>query len=61
MVKERDFEAEKNQNKCKKIKHPTLVLSYGHFPARSGSKSTITSQKSGEVNKGLYWFLTDNC
>ena len=26
MVKERDFEAEKNQNKCKKIQHPTLVL-----------------------------------
>ena len=26
MVKQRGFEAEKNQNKCKKMKYPTLVL-----------------------------------
>ena len=27
---------------------------YGHFLARNGSKSTITTQKSGKVNKVLY-------
>ena len=25
MVKEQDFEAEKNQNECKKIKYPTVI------------------------------------
>jgi hypothetical protein len=42
MVKEWKFEAEKTQNKCKNFGS----MSYGHFPARKGSKSTITSQKS---------------
>ena len=47
MVKRLDFEAEK---KIKiNAKNP-----YGHFLARNGSKSTITTQKSGKVNKVLY-------
>ena len=42
MVKERDFEAEKNQNKCKKIKYPTLFSCViVIFLLEIGQKSTI--------------------
>ena len=45
MVKRRDFEAEENQNKCKKNQMCNFgFLSSGHFPARSGSKLTIVTQ-----------------
>ena len=50
MVKEQDFEAEKkiqNPNKCKTIQISNFTfMSYGHFLARNGSKSTIKTQKS---------------
>jgi hypothetical protein len=42
MVKQRDFEAEQNQNKCKKIKNQISnfgFMSYGHFLGRNGSKA----------------------
>jgi hypothetical protein len=45
MVKEQNFEAEKNQSSN------IGFMSYGHFPARNGSKSTISPQKSNKVNK----------
>ena len=40
-VKKRDFDDEKNQNECKKIKHPILIckMPYCHFHARNGSKT----------------------
>ena len=40
MVKQRDFESEKN----KQISNFGL-MSYGHFMARNGYKSTIVTQK----------------
>jgi hypothetical protein len=39
MVKQRDFEAEKNKISS------FGFMSYCHFPDRNGSKSTIVSQK----------------
>ena len=38
MVKERDFEAEKNQNKCKNQISIFVLVCHRHFPARNRSK-----------------------
>ena len=59
MAKEWDFEAEKNQNRCKTIKYSTLILCLMAIFCQS--KPTITSQKSEQVNKVLYWSLFDFC
>ena len=43
MVKELDFEAEKKGIKIKYLSN-FVFLSYGHFPARNESKSTIATK-----------------
>ena len=59
MVKDREFEAEKDL-KCQFYKLFNFAfMSYGHFPARNGSKSTIDTQKLEKVNRWLHWFLVD--
>ena len=55
MVKELDFEAEKNRKKISNF----VFLSYGHFPARNGSKSTIATKISEKVNKAQVAGLVD--
>jgi hypothetical protein len=54
MAKEWDFEAKKNQNRCKTIKYSTLILCLMAIFCQS--KPTITSQKSEQVNKVLLSF-----
>jgi hypothetical protein len=47
----------------KNVKNSNIQLCfmlYCHFPTRNGSKSTITTQKSEKVNKGVDFFVFRN-
>ena len=51
-AEERDFKAEKNQNKCKNQMSNFVFMSYGHFPARNESKLHSCHLKSEKNQQG---------
>ena len=63
MVKELDFEAEKNQNKCKKIKYPTLFLcnlAIVLLEMGQNQQSPLKNQKKSTMNyTGLTFSVFD--